>query len=155
VQDFERALAWSSPGRKLTRSWEQVDELVRRMHRAAGDHIRIQDQTLQKLGERLARSMAPHVFSRRLETMERVEHDLHRAFENWVEKKQNTVRFLQTRLQAFDPHAPLKRGYSLVRLQDGTYLRSPAQVRKGDSLDILVRDGSLQAQVTSSRDRER
>lgn len=55
---------------------------------------------------------------------------------------------LSARLAALDPRATLRRGYAIVhRRSDGVLVVSPAQVERGDRLDVRVRDGSFEAGV--------
>jgi exodeoxyribonuclease VII large subunit len=55
---------------------------------------------------------------------------------------------LSGRLAALDPQATLRRGYAIVhRCVDGVVVVSPAQVARGDRLDVRVRDGSFEAGV--------
>ena len=49
--------------------------------------------------------------------------------------------------RGLDPHGPLERGYALARKADGTFLSGVDQVRPGDELDIIVRDGTVKTDV--------
>ncbi len=56
------------------------------------------------------------------------------------------VSGLEQRLQALDPAATLKRGYSVVQRADtGEVVRSTKQVGPGDGLNITVSDGQIPA----------
>lgn len=50
-------------------------------------------------------------------------------------------------LQAFSPLRVLARGYSVALDADGETVRSAAQVRQGDSLNLIVQDGRLACTV--------
>ena len=54
---------------------------------------------------------------------------------------------LETGLAGLNPYAPLERGYSIVRNQNKKFVRSVVDVRYGEILDILVRDGSFFARA--------
>ena len=59
------------------------------------------------------------------------------------------------RLQTLSPLAVLGRGYSLTRLlPSGTVVRSAAQVRVGDAIEILLAEGALGARVTDVKERD-
>jgi exodeoxyribonuclease VII large subunit len=61
------------------------------------------------------------------------------------------LKGLEAGLQAYHPHAPLKRGYAIVKRKDtGKILRSAKDVVKGDRLIIELQKGSLESQVVSS-----
>ena len=50
-------------------------------------------------------------------------------------------------LRALDPHLPLARGYTLTQLPDGKLLRSVSEAKPGMALNIIVRDGQVDAEV--------
>jgi exodeoxyribonuclease VII large subunit len=58
------------------------------------------------------------------------------------------------RLESLSPLAVLSRGYSVTRLPSGALVRSAAQTRAGDLLEILLHQGALGARVTEVRDRD-
>ena len=58
------------------------------------------------------------------------------------------------RLESLSPLAVLSRGYSVTRLPSGALVRSAAQARSGDLLEILLHQGALGARVTEVRERD-
>ncbi|MGH3329346.1 MAG: exodeoxyribonuclease VII large subunit, partial [Streptomycetales bacterium] len=52
---------------------------------------------------------------------------------------------------ALSPGATLDRGYAVVRRPDGSIVRSPQEVSRGDALDIRLAHGGLGAAVTERR----
>lgn len=57
-------------------------------------------------------------------------------------------------LQAFSPLRVLARGYSVALDADGETVRSVAQVRQGDSLNLIVQDGRLACTVNEAREEQ-
>ncbi len=57
-------------------------------------------------------------------------------------------------LQAFSPLRVLARGYSVALDADGETVRSVAQVRQGDSLNLIVQDGQLACTVNEVREEQ-
>ena len=55
------------------------------------------------------------------------------------------------RLTALDPRAVLQRGYALVRLDDGTIIRSAEQLNEGTRTTTLLAHGSAVSRVESTR----
>jgi exodeoxyribonuclease VII large subunit len=51
------------------------------------------------------------------------------------------------RLEALNPHAPLERGYALLRRHDGAVISSAAGILAGDALRVTVRDGDISVRV--------
>jgi exodeoxyribonuclease VII large subunit len=58
------------------------------------------------------------------------------------------------RLESLSPLAVLGRGYSLTRLPSGAIVRSAAQTRPGDAVEILLHAGALEARVEQVRERD-
>jgi exodeoxyribonuclease VII large subunit len=59
------------------------------------------------------------------------------------------------RLQTLSPLSVLGRGYSLTRLlPSGAVVRSAAQARAGDAIEVLLAEGALGARVTDVRERD-
>ena len=62
------------------------------------------------------------------------------------------IEGLRLRLEALSPRDTLRRGYAIVqRHEDGSVVNSHQQVAAGDALDITLRKGALQAQVSSTK----
>jgi exodeoxyribonuclease VII large subunit len=62
------------------------------------------------------------------------------------EKYQN----LFGRLRSLNPASVLKRGYAVIRVEDGSSIRSIRQVVNGQHLEVEVTDGTFDVQVNSS-----
>jgi exodeoxyribonuclease VII large subunit len=58
------------------------------------------------------------------------------------------------RLQSLSPLAVLGRGYSLTRLPSGAVVRRAAETRPGDSIEILLHEGTLGARVEEVKERD-
>lgn len=63
--------------------------------------------------------------------------------------RKHSARFdvLSERLANFSPLGTLKRGYAIVRDQKKRVIRSTSQVARGDSVEIILGQGRLQARV--------
>lgn len=64
-------------------------------------------------------------------------------------KRQAALAQLQIRLESASPKKALERGYAWVQTADGAPLGSVAQVRVGQPLRIMVKDGQLHATVSA------
>jgi exodeoxyribonuclease VII large subunit len=61
-----------------------------------------------------------------------------------------TKEALQNRgdlLHVLSPTAAMKRGYAIIRTQQGTVVRSSRGVKTGDRLDIHLHDGTIETKV--------
>ena len=57
------------------------------------------------------------------------------------------LRGLARSLEAVSPLATVARGYALVTKEDGTLVRSVAQVHSGDAVNARLADGTLKLRV--------
>lgn len=72
---------------------------------------------------------------------------MQRSFEHDLELKRAHWQGLENRLAALSPQAVLKRGYAVVRRQDGVILHSVQQVQRGDTMNVRLSEGSFDATV--------
>lgn len=102
-----------------------VEALRDRARRAQIRRVDVERQSIEQLRQRSRRSVSHRVDS----GMRDVEH-------------------LLARLRALSPSATLERGYAVVRLEDGSIVRYPAEVAAEAQLDIRVAHGSFTARAT-------
>lgn len=68
-----------------------------------------------------------------------------------VEKERELMAAHAGRLEALSPLAVLGRGYTVTRKR-GRVVRAPRDVAPGDDIEIITRDGAIDAKVTGRRD---
>jgi exodeoxyribonuclease VII large subunit len=64
-----------------------------------------------------------------------------------VERKRAALEATAGKLRALSPQATLERGYAVVRTDNGTLVRSPQDVTRGDAIDVHVSEGRFGARV--------
>jgi exodeoxyribonuclease VII large subunit len=155
---------------------DSLGQLRARLERFAARPLRDLERRVDELTARLRRAMrtelgrANHRVAlstralRASDPVARVARDRHRL-ENLqsrmtasLNRRRDRARYaLETavgRLDSLSPLAVLGRGYSLTRTATGEVVRSPAQVNVGDAIRVLLHRGSLDAQVTDTRERD-
>lgn len=73
--------------------------------------------------------------------------DLSSCSAEQISARQTKLETIAGRLHALSPLATLSRGYSVARAADGTTLGSAAAFQDGMPFDLIVRDGTVPAQV--------
>lgn len=146
---LEKALGWLSPAGQVRRLEERAQNLSLRLRSAGAALLGPRQTRLDDLCARLDRAEEGGLLlaSARLEALER---RAELAGERLVSARSARFEPLAARLQGLDPMGPLERGYALAKLADGTYLRSVSQVRPGQALDVVVRDGTAHTQVAGT-----
>ncbi|MFP4071731.1 MAG: exodeoxyribonuclease VII large subunit [Desulfovibrionales bacterium] len=147
LAQLERAISWFDPNRRLERLDKQVQDLERRLGNIGQGLLDRRRERLDQASRTLARVLGGPFFVPLAKLVQTLERDLHYAGSTLSSRRMQQLDLLFARLSAVNPDGPLQRGYARIVLQDGSFLRSPAQVKPGDGLDIVVRDGSIRAKV--------
>ncbi|MDH7593230.1 MAG: exodeoxyribonuclease VII large subunit [Methanomicrobiales archaeon] len=71
---------------------------------------------------------------------------LERAIRNRVEQSRSLTRELHANLRSLDPHAPLARGYALIR-KGGRTVRSINEIMESDIVELNLHDGEARAMI--------
>ena len=100
---------------------------------------------LESEARALVRS-APDIGAARQRSADLVDRS-HRALVGRVQRDRGVVGGLRDGLRALGPQATLLRGYAVARLADRTIVRDPAQTAAGETLDVVVAQGTLATRV--------
>ena len=124
VTALAKALQWLSPAKTLSRWEERLGNCRERMERALSSALERRGTRLEALSSRLPAAFA--------------------AQQNFQE---HALERLILRLEGLDPMGPLERGYALARMKKGSFARSVTDVAPGDTLELILRDGSVSVRV--------
>lgn len=75
---------------------------------------------------------------------------LDQAVARRIERTRARLELAQARLASVGPLATLRRGYAIVRRDDGALVRSVRDVAAGDGIEVTVADGSFDATVNDT-----
>ena len=132
---------------------DSVASQTERMQRAMQNLLDAQAQALLELRQRLSVS-APEgrlkLLSAQLDT---VTEKLHRAFQQQIREKYNTLSMQLERLEAYSPVAILQRGYALV-YHDNQLVRDAETLHLDDTVTLKLANGTVLASVTEIRKEE-
>lgn len=117
------------------------------LERNLSRHLQRRRDALTRLEERL-RHPQQRISDARQRASD-LERRLERAMQARLQRARATVERDRARLTALSPYGVLDRGYALVT-HDGALLRDPSAVASGDTLEIRVAGGALQATVKGS-----
>ncbi|UJB31978.1 exodeoxyribonuclease VII large subunit [Chromobacterium sp. Beijing] len=158
---LERAL-----GRLLTDKSQQLDYLARRLAHP-GEKLQRQREALQRQQERLQRRLGSLFEQRRwalqladsklqrrqpdlaqtAQTLDRLQTRLQRARRDLLNRQAQKLDTLAATLLALNPEAVLARGYAIVQKQDGTAVKSPAELRDRERVSLRLAEGSTEAVI--------
>ena len=102
---------------------------------------------LNQRGYRLERQSPVWQVREGMQTVDAYSQRLQQQIVFYMKSQQTALETQRNRLAALDPARVLKRGYALVRAQDGSFIKSVEQVKLGQDITVQVSDGSIEAAV--------
>jgi exodeoxyribonuclease VII large subunit len=139
----------------VSRRDQRIDELRFRLEAASGRRLRVSAHRIGLLADRLRRhdpSLRIATTQRRLQqSTER----LYRSATQMIAIRQARLNRASARLEALSPVAVLSRGYAIVYSNDGSLLRSAADIAPGQNIRARLAEGTLDAQVTATNATEK
>jgi exodeoxyribonuclease VII large subunit len=149
ISDLTRRL--KDPRKKVQELWIRIDDMVGRLRRLAVMHLRRENERWCGLSRRLqASSPINRVRNSQLE-LEQINYNISLYFKIMLQKNKSSLREARAKLEALNPMAVLRRGYSVTRsLPDGRVVTDPDHVALGQDLEVMVAEGSLFCNVKGS-----
>ncbi len=137
--------AVARPPRRLPALEAAVASLAGRLEPAAARSLTATAARLERLqtGLSLGPQRLPALESRRARLSDAL--DFHG--EKLLTQAERRLERAGLSLEAVNPHAPLERGYALVRKADGSFVRTTRMVAPGEPLRITVHDGDISVRV--------
>lgn len=74
-----------------------------------------------------------------------------RTVDRSLERRQTRLQGAVERLQSLNPLAVLQRGYAAVTAEDGGVIHSVSQMREGQCVTLMLRDGKAEAEIKRVR----
>ena len=127
---------------------EGLMDVKERMHRQMLRNIQKERQTLQSYQMKL-KFLSPvgQIREKRTYLMQ-LEEGLQNAMTNKLKDRRHKLEIYIEKMKGLSPLEKLSQGFSYVKAADGKSLKSIAQVKVGDTLQIQVTDGRIIAEVT-------
>ncbi|QCB48580.1 exodeoxyribonuclease VII large subunit [Hydrogenophaga sp. PAMC20947] len=132
--------------------WSSMDQRAQRLdrlaHRMGRPSTRLHDsrQSLLSLQHRLQRGLALTVQAQH-NALQRLDGQLPRAAQQWVELQHHRLEHAQARLSSLDPQRVLERGYALLTDSSGEAITQAGQALAGQQVQARLADGSLDLRV--------
>ncbi len=129
----------------LSDRMQKLDYLARRLIHP-GDKIRQRKDELAHLQARLGNAVTRVVDQARSRLLP-LPQRLQRAAGLGIDRQSAVLKSLAQSLEHLNPQNVLERGYSLVKMEDGTLVRSSKQLRDGDAVELTFAEGQADATV--------
>ncbi|MGG6294787.1 exodeoxyribonuclease VII large subunit [Leptolyngbya sp. AN02str] len=122
-------------------------ERVLALQRATEYQLGHTQERLQRLRERLYRLNLVQQLQQRQQAIAWLRQQLIRSTNQRVQQATQHCHLLRQTLQTLDPKAVLQRGYALVRAEQGSIVRSAAEVVPDQVLWVQLAEGQIKAHV--------
>ncbi len=154
LSQLEKGLDWLSPEARIDRLMERLSHAARSLGQAGTRLIGKKADPLERVAARLGIALGPGFWKMHEHSLINLGERLANRAHGFVERKITQTEVVQSGLASLDPHAPLDRGYSLVKKQDGTFLRDGAEVSPDELVEILPGRGRVIARVVDGTSRQ-
>jgi exodeoxyribonuclease VII large subunit len=128
-----------------------LDGITRRLQNALRTRVERERSAMASLGRRLPFARPGDLLAARLQALDDATERLAAAAGRRIADRAVALSVLGGRLGALGPRSTLARGYAIARRSDRRLVRSVADVSVGDGVEIVVADGSIGAEVRTTR----
>ncbi len=129
-----------------------LEALRRRLSALASGQVALRRTALQQTAARLERASPLRFIRTGQQRVDELGERLTLLARHRLALERAAVENAALRLRALDPQDVLRRGYALVTDSRGALVRSAAQPRPGERLDIRLHDGSFPVRVEPAED---
>jgi len=142
IRHFRKRL--HDPRRKIQELWLRLDDLSGRLGRSLVVRMQHSADQLHWMGHRLA-AVSPRIQVKKYNSkLEFIVDNIYKIITISISKKRSTMREHTIKLEALNPLAILKRGYSITRsLPKKQVITHPEQVSVHENVEVLLEGGFL------------
>jgi len=138
------------PAQRLQGQRESLAQLARRFSLAHAQTLARTRWQFDSLARRIA-AARPQPAEQQAE-LAQLQQNLNLAFTRQMQNRRASLERMAAHLAHLNPEAVLARGYSMVRNAQGQVIKSSAQIKLDETLDLRFHQGSAQARVTKKED---
>ena len=131
---------------------QTLDAMSTAMASALNRQLRSARQHLNVLSRSAALQSPTGYLEQRRQSLSGLKTRLVSAQRQNISLKKHRYVALTSKLDAMSPLKVLTRGYAITQKEDGTMLRSVSQVSAGDSIQIRLQDGALNARIMDKKE---
>ena len=137
---------------ELIALYAEHQQRQRALHNAVNQVLETSHNQLQQLKERLQRLPLKRQLYDEQKAIASKRQQLVQATSRRFQQATQHCQFLRQKLATLDPENVLKRGYAVVRMENGTIARKAANLVSGQELQIQLGEGQVKVKVTKILD---
>jgi exodeoxyribonuclease VII large subunit len=127
--------------------YDEHQQRVQALYQTVCDNIIHCQSQLETMGNRLRRFRLDRQVQQELERFSWMRQRLVQEMKQELQEAKQRLEILQEKLVTLDPEAVLKRGYAVVRNQNGEIVRSCGKLNVGDELLLQLSEGEIRVEV--------
>jgi exodeoxyribonuclease VII large subunit len=154
LETLRRSYSLRNPHLVYQQKMEQLDRLNEKMDRAATSRLKEQQDHTAQLTERMRRLHPDRMIKLQGERLQSIQNRLEKQYASGLKEKRQQFLSILSTMEALSPLKVMERGYSLSYNEDDSLITSVAQVQKGQSLTVRVKDGQIHCKADSIEERE-
>lgn len=131
---------------------ETVRTLRLSLEKAMRRQLREQRQRLARCADSAVLARPQRLVQERRQAADRLYQDLVETIRRLLGAKTQRLQMQAEKLSALSPLTVLSRGYSIINKADGTVVRTVAQVRRGETVTLILRQGRLFGTITGGEE---
>ena len=131
----------------------QHQERILALQSAVKQQVGIAEKQLQQLTNRLRRVRLDRQIEQEMQSLSWLRQRLVQATNQRLDKASQHCQLLAQKLATLDPKAVLKRGYAVVRQENGNIARSAANLKVGEELAIELSEGKVKVKIIDILDK--
>ncbi|MDA7888810.1 exodeoxyribonuclease VII large subunit [Akkermansiaceae bacterium] len=144
---YERGILGQSPDRVLRSPIQQFEESKYSFIQAAKGSLAELENSILRHSANWHRYHPREVLRRRQQRIDATQEAFLHAAENSLRLCEEKVTRLDSVLQALGPSSILERGFSITFDQDGEIVKGPGELKSGDRLETMLRDGNISSRM--------
>ncbi len=132
---------------ELSDLYAQHRQRVTALHEVVHQQLKTAEEQLQILDNRLRRLRLDRQIQQEMQSLRWKQQQLLQATRQRSQQAVQRCQLLQQKLATLDPKAVLKRGYAVVRQENGAITRSSSELAPGEKLSIHLEQGQVKVKV--------
>ncbi|WP_050615715.1 exodeoxyribonuclease VII large subunit [Bacillus testis] len=154
LQRLEKSYAFRYPEKLYQQKAEQLDFLAERLLKEGLRFYQKKEDRLKRTVNVLKRFHPVQQVEQQVERLSRIDKQLNRNMRDVIRLKQQAFKGTISKLQVLSPLNIMERGYSIAFDENEQVIKSKDQVKAGDSINVIVKDGQLVCEVKDLKESE-
>lgn len=152
LQRLDKSYAFRYPEKLYQQKVEQLDRVVEQLQKESQRFYQRKMENLQSVRSTLNKHNPQGRIEANIELIARFEKQLTRAMSSSIQSQEQKFSATVSKLSLLNPLNIMDRGYSIAFDENEKVIKSREQVREGDEISVVLKDGQLLCEVKESKE---